>query len=103
LYVLDNHCAQCAQALDFCGDIVGFDIQVNATGVLHRLDLDMQLAGLILQPDVFLALRARQLVDRHAQGLTPETGGAQQVAGLAIDNKSRQFTFVHTPLPLWLG
>ena len=49
----------------------------------------------ILEPFVERSLIGRQFAHRHAQRATPEIGGTFEIIGLAIDDESRKFAFVH--------
>jgi hypothetical protein len=49
----------------------------------------------ILQAFIELRLLGRQFAHGHAQCGAPELGGTVEIIGLAIDDESSKFAFVH--------
>jgi len=83
------------QPLHFCFDIGRLNVEVHAAGMIHLLDLDIHAAGAGSQ----LAIaRLGVRFDRQSQGLGPESRGAAQILGLAIDDETDQSALVHLRL-----
>jgi hypothetical protein len=95
MYRLDALGAQFFQPADFRLDIVGFNVEVHAARVAHNLHLDLQAMLGVDESLVGLALAGRQLSDRHAESAAPELGGGAEVLGLAINDETAEFAFVH--------
>src|ERR1700676_5126850 len=76
-------------------DIVGFDIEMYAARMAHFLHLDVEPVLRIVEPLVERGLFGRQLPHGHAERLAPKISGLCQIVGLAIDDESRKFAFVH--------
>ena len=82
------------RATDFRIDIISLYIEVDAAVVGYRLDLYVQLAGLILSLTYFRPL-PWAVLPSASPGFAPEVCRAVKIVGPAIDDKPRQFTFVH--------
>ena len=87
--------AQFLQPQNLGVDIVGFDIEVYAARMVHLLDLDIETVLRILEPFVERGFIGRQFAHGHAERTGPEIRGAPEIVGLAIDDESRKFAFVH--------
>src|SRR5258708_21647538 len=87
--------AQLRQARHFGGDIVGLDVYVHATLVIHTLDLHDGLVGRGLQHTVVAA--AARMVGIHGatERLAPEAGGPVQIGGPAVDQYGAEAWLVH--------
>jgi hypothetical protein len=85
LQAVDHPSAQLLQASHLSGDVVGFNVYVNPTLVVHALDLHDRLAGRRLQHSV-IAASARVLeIDRATKCIAPETGGLVRIGCIAVD------------------
>src|SRR5215475_7458960 len=76
---------QLLQAHHFRGDIVGLDVYVNATLVVHPLDFHNRLVGRRLQHSVIAAAVRMVGVDSAAERLAPKARGLIHVGGIAVD------------------
>src|ERR1700692_1937749 len=61
----------------------------------HLLDLDVETVLRIVDPLVEGGLVSRWIAHGHAQRAAPKVGGTVKIVGLAIDDESRKFAFVH--------
>src|SRR5260370_38851325 len=77
--------AQLLQASHFGRDIVGFDVYVDATLVVHALDLHYGLVGRGLQHAVIAAAARMVGVYGSTQRFAPEAGGRVHIGGLTVD------------------
>ena len=76
-------------------DIVGFNVQVDAAGMIDTLNFDVEALMRIHQLDVLFARFARQDLSRHSQRLAPELSCRSEVIRPAVDNETSQSTFMH--------
>ena len=95
LKAIHNFRAQLLQARHFGRDVVGLDVYMDATLVLHALDLHDRLVGWGLQHAV-VAPAARMLeVHRATECLPPVAGRLVHIGGLAVDQHSAEAGMVH--------
>src|SRR5262245_22753646 len=73
------------QACHFGGNVVGLDVYVNATLVVHPLDFHDRLVRRGLQHSVIAAAVRMFGVNNAAERFAPEARGLLHVGGLAID------------------
>jgi hypothetical protein len=83
------------QARHFGWDVVGLDVYVNATLVVHALDLHDGLIGWGLQHAVIAAAARMAGVHGATQRLAPEAGGLVDIGGLAVDQHGAETGMVH--------
>jgi lactoylglutathione lyase len=99
---LDPLSAQSFQATYLGLDVIGFNIEMHATWMVHLLNFDMQAVMCIVETPVYLAFSARKLPLRHAERAAPKPGGRRQIIRPAVDDESAQFAFMHRFLQILL-
>src|SRR5262245_20620240 len=96
LKAVHNLRAQLLQTRHFCRDVVGLDVYVDATLVLHALDLHDQLVRWGLQHAIVAAAAGMLEVHGATECLTPIAGGLVHIGGFAVDQHSAEAGMVHT-------
>src|SRR5450631_3819524 len=68
--------------------VVGFDVEMHAAGVIDFLHLEVQAMLGILQPFVGVSLAPLQFAHFHAERSAPEPRCSPQVVGAAVDDEA---------------
>src|SRR6185437_14717658 len=95
LQALDDRGAELLEAPDFRGNVVGLDVEVDATFVLHALDLHDGLVRRRLQHPIVTAAARVLGVDRPAERLRPEARSRVDIGGIAVDQDRAKAGVMH--------
>ena len=95
LQALDHLGAQSLEARHLGGNVIALNVDVNATFMVHALDLHNGFVGRSLQHAVISASTRMIGVYRTAQRLTPEAGSFLNSGGLTVDQDGAEAGSVH--------
>jgi hypothetical protein len=98
LQAIDNFCSQRFQADNLGRDIVGFNVDMDATLMLDALDLDDGFILRRLQHAVVSARSRVSEIDCTTQRIGPEPGGLIDIRCVAVNQKCAEAGVVHENL-----
>src|SRR5262249_10387933 len=99
LDLLDPLGAKLFEARDLPFNIVRFDVQMYAAGVIHLLQQHEQVLLATAERDIFLAAGPFSGSDRSSEGIAPEFGRLRKIGRFTIDDDLAEPTTMHGCLP----
>jgi hypothetical protein len=98
LQAINHSRPQCFQACYLGGNVVGFDVNVNAALMLNALNLDDRLVGRRYQHAVIATSPRMDGIHFAAQCISPELSRLIDIRYAAINQKSTKTRMVHGSL-----